>query len=116
MSVKTRELYRGPNGDRRLLSCESDAQRVFIRHEPNAPSEGRASNIDIGTFLTRGPLNPEHLALLRLIATLITSRRFARECSDQLATLLQKQSRARSVFVMGSFDARLRDAADWQQR
>ena len=26
---------------------------------------------DIGTFLSRGPLNPEHQALLRLIATLV---------------------------------------------
>ena len=43
----------------------------FVRHEPNAPSGGHQSDIDIGTFLTRGPLNPEHQALLRLIATLV---------------------------------------------
>jgi len=71
MSVKTRELYSSPNGDRWLLCCESDTQRVFIRHEPNAPSGGHASDIEIGIFLTRGPLNPEHQALLRLLATLV---------------------------------------------
>jgi hypothetical protein len=27
--------------------------------------------LDIGTFLSRGPLNPEHQALLRLIAILV---------------------------------------------
>jgi hypothetical protein len=71
MSVKARELYSSPNGDRWLLCCESDTQRVFIKHEPNAPSGGHVSEIDIGTFLNRGPLNPEHQALLRLIATLV---------------------------------------------
>ena len=71
MSVKMRELYSSPNGDRWLLCRESDTQRVFIKHEPNAPSGGHASEIDIGAFLNRGPLNPEHQALLRLIATLV---------------------------------------------
>jgi hypothetical protein len=71
MSVKTRELYSSPNGDQWLLCRESDTQRVFIRHEPNASSGGHASDIDIGTFLTRGPLNPEHQVLLRLIGTLV---------------------------------------------
>jgi hypothetical protein len=71
MSVKTRELYSSPNGDRWLLSHDSDTERVFIRHEANRPSGGQVSELDIGTFLSRGPLNPEHQALLRLIATLV---------------------------------------------
>jgi len=45
--------------------------RVFVRHEPNMPSRGLVSELDIGTFLRRGPLNPEHQALLRLIVTLV---------------------------------------------
>jgi hypothetical protein len=44
---------------------------VFVRHEPNAPSGGRPSHIEIGAFLSRGARNPEHQALLRLIGTLI---------------------------------------------
>ena len=71
MSVTTREVYSSPNGDRWLLCRDTDAQRVFIRHEPNEPSGGQISDLDIGTFLTRGPRNPEHQALLRLIATLL---------------------------------------------
>jgi hypothetical protein len=37
----------------------------------NTPSGGHASDIEIGAFLTHGPLNPENQALLRLIATLV---------------------------------------------
>jgi|GraSoiStandDraft_4_1057263.scaffolds.fasta_scaffold608315_2 hypothetical protein len=69
--VETRELYSSPNGHRWLLCRESDTDRVFVRHEPNLPSGGRVSDLDIGAFLSRGPLNPEHQALLRLFATLI---------------------------------------------
>ena len=69
--VEARELYSSPNGDRWLLCRDSDTDRVFVRHEPNLPSGGRVSDLDIGAFLSRGPLNPEHQALLRLFATLI---------------------------------------------
>jgi hypothetical protein len=84
MSVKTRELYSSPNGDRWLL--ESEAQRVFIKHEPNAPSGGHVSEIDIGTFLNRGPMNPEHQALLRLIATLTDGDAETPTAEDRNAT------------------------------
>ena len=57
-----------------LLCRDAETERVFVRHEPNAPSGGRVSDLDIGTFLSRGPLNPEHQALLRLIATLVHNR------------------------------------------
>jgi hypothetical protein len=70
MSVKKRALYSSPNGDRWILCHDANTHRVFIKHEPNAPSGGHISEIEIGTFLSRGPLNPEHKALLRLIATL----------------------------------------------
>ena len=71
MTIQTRELYSSPNGDRWLLCRESETDRVFIRHEANRPSGGQVAETDIGTFLSRGPLNPEHQALLRLIATLV---------------------------------------------
>jgi hypothetical protein len=71
MPIQTRTLYSSPNGDRWLLCLDTDAERVFVRHEPNAPSGGQIAEIEIGTFLSRGPLNPEHHALLRLLATLV---------------------------------------------
>jgi hypothetical protein len=71
MAVETRELYSSPNGDRWFLSRDPATGRVFVRHEANAPSGGQLTEIDIGAFLNRGPRNPEHQALLRLIGTLV---------------------------------------------
>lgn len=71
MAVKTKELYSSPNGDRWFLGRDAATEEVFVRHEPNAPSGGRPSHIEIGAFLSRGARNPEHQALLRLIGTLI---------------------------------------------
>ena len=71
MPIQTRALYSSPNGDRWLLCRDAETERVFVRHEPNAPSGGRVSEFEIGTFLSRGPHNPEHQTLLRLIATLV---------------------------------------------
>jgi len=50
---------------------------VFVRHEANIPSGGKRTDIDIGEFLSRGQRNPEHQALLRLIGTLVESKRGA---------------------------------------
>jgi hypothetical protein len=71
MAFGTRELYRSPNGDRWCLVRETDSGSVFVIHQPNAPSGGRASQIDISEFLARNH-GPEQQALLRLIATLVT--------------------------------------------
>jgi hypothetical protein len=72
MIYRKRELYRSaPNGDRWLLVREVGSERVFIEHEPNVSSGGRASHIEIEDFLMHGGRGPEHQALLRLIATLV---------------------------------------------
>ena len=71
MSLDTRELYRSPNGDRWSLVRDPGSGRVFVRHEPNVASGGRASDIAVGAFLVRGGHGPEHQALLRLIGTLV---------------------------------------------
>jgi bifunctional DNA-binding transcriptional regulator/antitoxin component of YhaV-PrlF toxin-antitoxin module len=70
MPIETRKLYQSANGDRWLLVRDSDAERVFIRHEANAASGGHKAEIDIGTFLKSGR-GPEHQELLRLIGTLV---------------------------------------------
>ncbi len=72
MPVEARELYRSANGDRWLLVRAPGSGRVFVRHEPNAPSGGRASDTEVGDFLARGGgRGPEHAELLRLIGTLV---------------------------------------------
>ena len=70
MTVEAIELYSSPNGDRWLLARDPATGDVFVRHEPNVPSGGQPSHIDIGAFLSRGPRNPEHKALLHVIRTL----------------------------------------------
>lgn len=71
MTLQTRELYRSANGDRWLLARDPASGRVFVRHEPNLPSGGRASDIEVGAFLAAGGHGPEHRELLRLIGTLV---------------------------------------------
>ena len=65
-----RELYRSPNGDSWFLGREPGDGRAFIIHQPNAPSGGRLSHIELGEFL-RSRDGPEQRALLRLIGTLV---------------------------------------------
>jgi hypothetical protein len=67
-----RELYRSPNGDRWLLIRETLSDRVLVRHEPNLPSGGKVSVVEVGDFLNQGQgQGPEQQALLRLIGSLV---------------------------------------------
>ena len=73
-----RELYRSPNGDTWFLGREPQNGHAFVIHQPNAPSGGRKSHIELGEFLRQGT-GPEHQALLRLIGTLVDVPPFAEE-------------------------------------
>jgi hypothetical protein len=53
-AVRTREIYRSPNGDRWLLARDPDIGRVFVRHEPNLPSGGQVADVELGAFLIAG--------------------------------------------------------------
>jgi len=68
--TERRELYRSPNGDSWFLEREPTDGHAFIIHQPNAPSGGRLSHIELGEFLRSGK-GPEQQALLRLIGTLV---------------------------------------------
>lgn len=69
MTEQYRELYSSSNGDRWLLVRDSD--RVYVRHIPNEASGGKATTIDIRTFLVRDGHGPQHHELIRLIGTLV---------------------------------------------
>jgi hypothetical protein len=69
--TERRELYRSPNGDTWYLGREPENGRAFVIHQPNSPSGGRLSHIELGEFLRGGAGGPEHQALLRLIGTLV---------------------------------------------
>lgn len=71
-----RELYRSPNGDTWFLGREPENGWAFVIHQPNAPSGGRLSHIELGAFLAAGN-GPEQQALLRLIGTLVDVPPFA---------------------------------------
>jgi hypothetical protein len=66
-----RELYQSPTGDTWYLGREPANGRAFIIHQPNGPSGGQVSHIELAAFLSDGIEKPEQQALLRLIATLV---------------------------------------------
>lgn len=70
MAPTKREAYRSPNGDCWLLGRDPINGHAFVVHEPDVPSGGKRTQIEIGTFLRSGSAGPEHQALLRLIGTL----------------------------------------------
>ena len=69
--LATKELYSSPNGDRWYL-CRDETGNVFVLHQPNIPSGGQASRIEISDFLAHGR-GPEQQALLKMIESLIPS-------------------------------------------
>jgi hypothetical protein len=71
MRDDAREFYTSSNGDRWHLVRDRDSGRVLVRHEPNAPSGGRASEMEIGAFLSKDPHAAERQSLVRLIGTLV---------------------------------------------
>ena len=70
MTTQRRKLYASRNGDTWFL-CRGRGGRLVVLHEPNRPSGGKPSQIDIGTFLAEGNNGPEHQALLHLIGELV---------------------------------------------
>ena len=70
MAIHIRQLYESVNGDRWYLVSDPDSERVFVKHQANRPSGGQTTEIEIGSFLNRGPRSPEHRELSRLIGTL----------------------------------------------
>lgn len=71
-----RELYRSPNGDSWFLGREPTNGYAFIIHQPNAPSGGQLSHIELSDFFRSGK-GPEQQALLRLVGTLVAIPPFA---------------------------------------
>jgi hypothetical protein len=71
--IEMRQLYRSASGDRWSLAHEPGSATPFILHEPNLPSGGRTTRLEIATFLARGE-DPEQQELFRLMQTLIEER------------------------------------------
>jgi hypothetical protein len=58
MPGEGRELYRSPNGRPVAAHPRDIVDRVLVRHEPNWPSGGKASVVEVGDFLSRGHYPP----------------------------------------------------------
>lgn len=70
MQAKRRELYQSSNGDFWYL-CREATGSVYVEHEPNVPSGGQPSRVEVGAFLGHGAAGPEHRALIELIGLLV---------------------------------------------
>ena len=103
MTVEMRELYSSANGDRWYLARDVDLGQVFIRHEPNLPSGGKAVRIEVSAFLSQSGQGPEHRELLRLIGTLAEPHH-----SFETGTAARIKSHAKSYIV------ELTDGSKWR--
>jgi hypothetical protein len=63
------EIYSSSNGDSWYL-CRNEAGHVYVVHEPNKASGGKAAAIGLGEFLSQASTGPEHETLLRMIGGL----------------------------------------------
>ncbi|TIQ29963.1 MAG: hypothetical protein E5X48_29450 [Mesorhizobium sp.] len=67
MSNPSRAFYTSSNGDRWLVVRVGERDEIFVRDEPNLASGGQPSEVDIETFMARGPGSPEGKALIDLL-------------------------------------------------
>jgi hypothetical protein len=71
MSGYLREFAASSNGDRWYLGRNEETMNAYVVHKANEPSGGTITRIELGVFLNRGPIAPEHQGLLRLIGSLV---------------------------------------------
>ncbi|RUV24528.1 MULTISPECIES: hypothetical protein [unclassified Mesorhizobium] len=74
MSNPSRAFYTSSNGDRWLVVKVGERDEIFVRHEPNRASGGQPSEVDVETFMARGPGSPEGEALIDLLDQLRTEQ------------------------------------------
>ncbi len=56
-------LYSSSNGDRWRLVTDEATRRVLVRHEANAASGGRVTDMEAADFLRIAGAGPEHVAV-----------------------------------------------------
>jgi hypothetical protein len=70
MATQRRKLYTSSSGDCWYL-CRGRDGKIVVSHEPNMSSGGKPSQVDVGTFLSKGNQGPQHQALMQLIGELV---------------------------------------------
>jgi hypothetical protein len=66
--VRQTKIYHSENGDSWFL-CRDQDGHAYVGHQPNKPSGGQFTRIEIHDFLGQGRSGPEHRALIALIGT-----------------------------------------------
>ena len=71
MTVDRKLIHVASNDDRWFLCLGRAPTDVFVLHEPNGPSGGRPSRVELQDFLASAAGSPERLALLSMIGSLV---------------------------------------------
>lgn len=71
MTIKRKLVYVSSNDDRWFLCLGHAPTDVFVLHEPNGPSGGKPSRVELHDFLASAVGCPERLALLAMIGSLV---------------------------------------------
>ena len=71
MPTMRTQIHASGDDDRWFLCQGDDAADVFVFHEPNGPSGGTPSRIELAAFLASGSGSPEHRTLLTMIGSLV---------------------------------------------
>ena len=67
---RLKEFASSSNGDRWFLGRDETTGLPQVVHQANQPSGGAVTRTSVEQFLARGPVAPEHQALLHMIGTL----------------------------------------------
>ncbi|GEM98284.1 hypothetical protein MRA01_28240 [Methylobacterium radiotolerans] len=73
MTIARKLIYAASNGDNGFLCVGKNPSDVIVLHEPNGPSGGRPSRVELSTFLSFGADCPERLPLLGVIDSLVAA-------------------------------------------
>ncbi|WP_243954314.1 hypothetical protein [Methylobacterium sp. J-067] len=73
MTIARKLIHAASNGDNWFLCVGENPTDVFVLHEPNGPSGGRPSRVELSTFLSSRADCPERLALLGVIGSLVSA-------------------------------------------
>ncbi len=97
MTIARKLIYAASNGDNGFLCVGKNPSDVIVLHEPNGPSGGRPSRVELSTFLSFGADCPERLPLLGVIDSLVAA---------SSATRAGVPVRARTRYRRGRTDTR----------
>ncbi|MHC2106445.1 hypothetical protein [Methylobacterium sp. CM6246] len=68
-------IHDGSNDDRWYLCRGDDPTDLYVFHEPNVPSGGRQSHLELAAFLASANGSPKHRALIGMIGPLVGTDR-----------------------------------------